>query len=853
MTSALFAVHSGPSSRLPESCLFPVIPHFTGRDKECDDIINHLTTQPTRLVSVWGSPGFGKTSVATTVGHMLDSKGSVVQFTCLRKVKTVNDMAQKILNVSKQNDQEPSKQRTSARDRVLQWLSSISRPLFLFFDNADDLLESKDEFLQFLREILTSSKDVKLLCTTQTSLEDANYDVPTASVRIRPLDNSSSRRLVQALLPSVPDDGIESIRKVSGDVPLAVRLVCSVMHQHGELSPNWKELLCELSSCRESTLETLDMPDYPDHLRLKVLFEHCFRSLRPDQQKAFVCLSVFNGSFNLAAAIAVLDKKGELAATKVMKEMEKKSLLEYDTVSSLYTIHPLLQSFGELIGSEEMEEIFQDAKVRFYGYCLAVLETLNTQFLAGQSSRAFHLFQMDEQNISESLLKGIASEEHYTTVVHVLSQAEIFLDSIFWNDDAPFEKFYDEAIRTAKQRQQGLDCSQLLVAKAFAYLTWVTTKSTGLLLEAENLHECHSVPVKVKGKLQCYQGIDLVIRGKTKDGVKLLQSADFILKESAIDPVTKVLTSQMLALCDDAPDASESLTKEMYGQTAEKEMPHVPAFSLFDSELTEDTIKKDKPFILQTVFLFNAVCENLVTPKGKEMMKKCALQIRGQLEESLGQDVHLSTLYMSVSGILRHLGQYKEAIQCYKKIVQSQEMAELPARDMYKIAKTHMRLGLTQYQLTDYHGALESHTKALALRQKLLGDHEHTANSYDALGCTQNQLTDYHGALESHTKALTLRQKLLGDHEDTANSYDELGFTQYQLTDYDGALDSHTKALALREKLLGDHEDTANSYDELGFTQYQLTDYDGALESHTKALALREKLLGDHEETANLL
>ena len=711
----------GPSSRLPESCLFPVIPHFTGRDKECDDIINHLTTQPTRLVSVWGSPGFGKTSVATTVGHMLDSKGSVVQFTCLRKVKTVNDMAQKILNVSKQNDQDPSKQRTSARDRVLQWLSLISRPLFLFFDNADDLLESKDEFLQFLREILTSSKDVKLLCTTQTSLEDANYDVPTASVRIRPLDNSSSRRLVQALLPSVPDDGIESIRKVSGDVPLAVRLVCSVMHQHGELSPNWKELLCELSSCRESTLETLDMPDYPDHLRLKVLFEHCFRSLRPDQQKAFVCLSVFNGSFNLAAAIAVLDKKGKLAATKVMKEMEKKSLLEYDTVSSLYTIHPLLQSFGELIGSEEMEEIFHYAKVRFYGHYLAVLDTLNTQFLAGQSSRAFHLFQMDEQNISESLLKGITSEEHYTTVVGVLSQAELFLD-LMSLDDVLFHKIYSAAISSAQQRQQPLVRSQLLVAKAFTYLTWSPTISTKLLIEAEKLQESHSVP---DGKLQCYQGIALVIRGKTKDGVKCLQKADFILKGSTINPVTKVLTSQMLALCNEAPDAS--LTREICGQS-EKEMPHVPA--LFDSELTEDTIKEDQPFILQTLFLFNAVCKN-IAPKGKKMMTKCALQIHGQLEGSLGQDGHLGTmLYMSVSEILQQLGQNKEALQCYTKIAQFQEMAELHKGNIYKKAKTYQFLGSKQFQLADYQGARKFFTKALALRQKLLGDDEETASCY---------------------------------------------------------------------------------------------------------------------------
>ena len=62
-----------PSLSLPS--LPAMVPNFTGRQSECEEINGHVTSESTRLVSIWGSPGFGKTSVAIAVGHDLQSKG----------------------------------------------------------------------------------------------------------------------------------------------------------------------------------------------------------------------------------------------------------------------------------------------------------------------------------------------------------------------------------------------------------------------------------------------------------------------------------------------------------------------------------------------------------------------------------------------------------------------------------------------------------------------------------------------------------------------------------------------------------------------------------------------------------
>ena len=39
-----------------------MVPNFTGRQSECEEIISHATSECTRLVSIWLSPGLGKTS-----------------------------------------------------------------------------------------------------------------------------------------------------------------------------------------------------------------------------------------------------------------------------------------------------------------------------------------------------------------------------------------------------------------------------------------------------------------------------------------------------------------------------------------------------------------------------------------------------------------------------------------------------------------------------------------------------------------------------------------------------------------------------------------------------------------------
>ena len=220
---------------LPKSCIDPMVPHFTGRQNEIEEITGHVTSGSTSIISIWGSPGFGKTSLAIAVGHHLHSQGLPVYFLSLRGLHSKADLTSKLLSFFRRpttNDQQ-QQQRLSLDDELFQLVNEISDPFVLILDNADDLLESgmskvKEDFTHFLEEILRRNKKVAFLITTRESLEFMNVQFKGhQAVRIRPLDELSCQTLVKELLPNATASDCTRIQQICGQVPLAIKLLCS--------------------------------------------------------------------------------------------------------------------------------------------------------------------------------------------------------------------------------------------------------------------------------------------------------------------------------------------------------------------------------------------------------------------------------------------------------------------------------------------------------------------------------------------------------------------------------------------------------------------------------------------------
>ena len=322
-----------------------MVPNFTGRQSECQEIVGHVTSESTRIVSVWGSPGFGKTSVAIAVGHGLKSHGLPVYFLSLRGLQSKEDITSKLLSLVRQfvtNDQ-ASVQRLSLDDELCQRVGEILDPLVVILDNADDVLESglpkmKEDVIQLLEEILRRNEKVTFILTTRESFQFMNLNFQGhESVRIRPLNEASSQSLVQALLPAVNTSDCRQITQICGHVPLAIRLLCSLISGDGDQPSQFLKDFMESST--ESILKMLDNPDYPTNQRLQFLFDSSFHRLSAKEKEALVSLCILPSNFTIEVAAAVLGETRIFDAKKILQSLLRKSLLDSTANHGSFSMH----------------------------------------------------------------------------------------------------------------------------------------------------------------------------------------------------------------------------------------------------------------------------------------------------------------------------------------------------------------------------------------------------------------------------------------------------------------------------------------------------------------------------------
>ena len=871
-----------------------MVPHFTGRQRECEGITGHVTSKSTRIVSIWGSPGFGKTSVATAVGHQLQCKGLPVYFFSLRGLQSKTDLTSKLLSFFRRpstRDQIP--QRLSIDEELFQLLSELSDEFVMILDNADDLLESgapnvKEEFINFLEDIFNRTKKVTFVITTRESLEFMNVHLQGhQAVRIGPLDESFSQTLVCGLLPNATSSDCIQIAKICGHVPLAMKLLCSSISednaQPSQLLEDFKE------SLESNIVELLDNQDYPSNLRLKFLFESSFQRLSAQDQGALVSLSILSENFNLSAAAAVLGVKTNLEANKILHRLRRKSLLDCSFKPESFSMHKLLLSFAREKGEDEMKETMLNSEARLRAFYVSLFQKLNEKFLTGHSMSAFVEFYEEKQDIIQSLIETCSDPKTCDVVFGVLIKAELFLDSLFWCEGEIFCKIYDSATEAAKKFGKHVFYSQLLVSLASGEMCWGSGGRTMKLLSeaADKQVSCCSFSAGNKGKLLCYRGICQVVSGKSEEGVQSLQEALSLMNGSPEQRILRITALQILAIyyCfrNNLSIASQLYTKALQECRAagDTSLLVIPPVENREFKISEEEMQRSKldtlttqPLGLEIICIVSEATKLFTDGNTKQLISNAVLNIIRDIDKpiltrSLGLFIFQRNINLTLKDVLSNP---KKAAKLSAASISYHEMAlnqsnsstleshpkcieTLPQHvHQEALLKSYLDHGRTLHQMQNYSEALQSKQRALDIRVKLFGEeHSDTAQGYYELGVTQHQLGDFTSALQSIQRALDIRVKLFGEeHSDSAQSYHSLGVTQQNLGDFSSALQSHQRALYIRVRLFGEeHSDTAQSYYSLGVTQHELGDFTSALQSIQCALEIRVKLFGEeHSDTA---
>lgn len=367
---------------------------FIGREYEIDEIVRLIHNPETRLITIQGPGGIGKTHLALEVANrMLESFHNRVFFIDLVPLREpehiVTGIAEAMHFKFLQDERHSGKQ-------LLDYLAK--KKVLLVLDNFEHLMNDTT----IVRDILDTAPDVTILITSRQRLNHSGESVvllhgmefPEDSTLETALNFSAVKLFIQnarrvrpefMLLPKDVSQVARICRLVDG-LPLGIVLAAS-----------WIELLSieEIADEIEQSADFLatDMSDIPErHRSMRAVFNYSWQLLNPSEQAIFMKLAVFRGGFTREAAIEVV-----AANLHMMMALMNKSLLYRHPDSGRYTIHDLLREYAkEKLVTSNLEKSVRETHMHYY---TQLAQKYGQQLYGGAQLRAMEVLDAELDNI----------------------------------------------------------------------------------------------------------------------------------------------------------------------------------------------------------------------------------------------------------------------------------------------------------------------------------------------------------------------------------------------------------------------------------------------------------------------
>jgi predicted ATPase/transcriptional regulator with XRE-family HTH domain len=333
---------------------------FIGREAELATLGDLLAAPATRLVTICGLGGVGKTRLALAAAEeqlALDASGAArfshgvcfVSLTGLISTAQLVSAIASALNLSLNLGSRP------ARHQLIDYLRR--KRLLLILDNYEHLLED----VGLITKILESAPGVTIIVTSRERLdlhgeylymlegmavpaEDVADAAAYAAVR---LFLQAARHAQPTFAPGAMDmRSIVAICRLVEGLPLAIELAAAWL---ALLTP--AALLAELR--RGIDLLATELRDIPSRQRsIRAVCDAAWQRLSAEERAIFARLAVFQGGFALDAARVVAS-----ADLPQLAHLVKHALLRYDHARDRYSIHELPRQYGaEQLAREPAEQ-----------------------------------------------------------------------------------------------------------------------------------------------------------------------------------------------------------------------------------------------------------------------------------------------------------------------------------------------------------------------------------------------------------------------------------------------------------------------------------------------------------------
>jgi pentatricopeptide repeat protein len=386
--------HKLPADTLP----------FIGRVEEIHELVQQLADEKTRLVTILGAGGMGKTRLSIEVGRKLLAHFSDgVYFISLATVTSTKQMITTlvgIISLKLHGDKSPKQQ-------LLDHLQQLH--MLLITDNFEHLVDTAD----FLSEILQSAAKVVVLVTSREKLNLAGERVHVLTGLSTPLEATQTLAdydAVKLFIEGAQRTGVAVKDAEMATVARICRLVAG-MPLALLLAAAWVDTLsiAEIEAEIKAGLGILEasLRDAPTrHQSIHAAFDVSWKRLSHHEQVVFMRLSVFQGGFTREAAQKITG-----ANVRDLQRLVHTSFIQLLPLGR-YVIHELMRQYGaeKLKAAGELDRICKKHAQFFAEFVTPLGELVwgmaSREMLAEFNAdfdnvRAAWLFQAEQKNTAE--------------------------------------------------------------------------------------------------------------------------------------------------------------------------------------------------------------------------------------------------------------------------------------------------------------------------------------------------------------------------------------------------------------------------------------------------------------------
>ena len=369
-------LHHGSDKFIPNNLPYLHGP-FVGRDSELLEISNMLlassayASADVAMVSIFGAPAVGKSTLAIQVGHELARKGISVRYINLNEAHHLfarhADASDKPTSIHSTDDDTKDlilhevdvtipwflytekKYVLTSPKKLVVWAKELTNETLFILDNCDDVLQRnkthENKFKEMLIELLKASKYLRIVTTSraQMLIVGGFYPYP-----LKELDPSSAVTLLQLRSDLITREEGKVIAELVGNNPLALGIVTELIKTKS--SPPY----AVIDELRKHLIQTLNQSILSNSQRIVTVLKLSYNYLDDRIQVCSHYLSHFPGSFHRAAAQSILSMCNLSDPEYCLRTLVERSLLEeyWHTDQLRYQFHRLIREFLRYVQTE---------------------------------------------------------------------------------------------------------------------------------------------------------------------------------------------------------------------------------------------------------------------------------------------------------------------------------------------------------------------------------------------------------------------------------------------------------------------------------------------------------------------